>query len=73
MNNVVRFPGITKKDLSAKDMLAAISEENPKNAFVIVWPEDGTMPTYHSSTGDTAVVLMRLQQFIHDYYAGRFI
>ncbi len=71
-NNIVPFTGITKHDLTASTMLENIAAENPKNVFLIVWPEDGSMPTYHSNTCDIAVVLMRLNQFIHQYYNGDF-
>lgn len=72
MGNVIKFPGITKHDLPAQEMLKNIAEENPDNCFLIVWPNDGTDPTYHSTTGDTPVVLMRLQQFVHKFYNGDF-
>lgn len=72
MGDVVKLDLFTKKDISAADMLKAIAEENPANCFVIVWPNDGSMPAYHSSTGDSAVVLMRCQQFIHKFYNGDF-
>lgn len=70
--NVIKFPGITKHDIQADDMLRSIAENKPLHAFVICWPEDGSMPTYHSSTADTPVVLMRLNEFIHQYYNGDF-
>lgn len=70
--NIVKFPGITKHDISAKNMLEAIAQDNPSHAFVITWPEDGSMPSYHSSTGDTPVVLMRVNSFIHKFYNGDF-
>lgn len=63
---------ITTRDLSAKDMLCNIAEENPSHAFVVVWPEDGGMPTYHSSTSDIPVVMMRVNEFIHKVYNGDF-
>ena len=72
MGDIIKFTGLTKCDLSAKEMLVNIAYDNPKNAFVIVWPENGEMPTYHSTTSDTPVVLMRLQEFIHKYYNGDF-
>ena len=72
MTNVISFPGVTTYDLNAADMLEAIAEDNPQNAFVICWPEDGSLPTYHSSTGDTPVVLYRLQEFIYQVYRGDF-
>ena len=71
-NNVIKIDFYTDKDIDASKMLEAIAEEKPKNAFVIVWPEDGSLLTYHSSTGDTPVVLLRLQEFIHKYYNGDF-
>lgn len=64
---------ITKHDIDAVAMLRNIADEKPKHAFVITWPEDGSMPNYHSSTGDTAVVLLRLHEFVHKYYSGDFI
>lgn len=72
MSNIITFTGMTKNDIDAPTMLRNIAEEKPKNAFVIVWPEDGSLPTYHSSTSDMPVVLMRLQEFIHKYYNGDF-
>ena len=72
MGDVVKLDIFTKKDISAADMLTNIAEQKPSNCFVIVWPSDETMPTYHSSTGDVAVVLMRCQEFIHKFYNGDF-
>lgn len=63
---------LTTDDIDCSDMLRAIAESSPSNAFVIVWPEDGSLPTYHCSTGDMPVVLMRLNQFIHKFYNGDF-
>jgi hypothetical protein len=50
-------------------MLRVIADSKPKNAFVISWPEDGSVPTYHSSTGDIACILFRLQTFMHGIFA----
>ncbi len=72
MAHILRYKGITTRDISPAEMLTAIAEEEPKNVFVLVWPDDGSMPTYHSSTGDTAVVMLRLQEFIHKFYNGDF-
>jgi len=72
MSNVIKLPILTRQDLSANEMLTNIAESNPDHAFVIVWPSDGSMPTYHCTTGDTPVVLMRIQEFIHKYYNGDF-
>jgi len=72
MSNVIQFKGMTSLPINAKNMLKNIAEENPDHVFVIVWPNDGSMPTYHSSTPDTPVVLMRVQEFIHKYYNGDF-
>lgn len=63
---------VTKHDLNAARMLREIAKGKPDHAFVVVWPADGSMPTYHSSTGDMPVVLMRVQQFIHKHYSGDF-
>jgi len=60
-------------DLNASNMLRAIADQEPNHAFVIVWPKDDSMPTYHSSTGDIPVVLMRTQQFIHKYFNNDFV
>lgn len=68
-NNIIPFKGITKHDLNPKTMFEAIIEnDSPHHAFVICWPEDGSHPTFHSTTGDTAVVLYQLQRFIHKYF-----
>jgi hypothetical protein len=72
MSNVKKFNGVTKHNINASDMLKAIAEEKPNHSFVICWPEDGSLPTYHSSTGDMPIILMRLQEFIHKYYNGDF-
>lgn len=72
MNNVLKFPAITRHDISTKEMLVNIAESNPSNAFVIVWHSDESMPTYHSNTSYMPVVLMRVQEFIHKYYNGDF-
>ena len=71
-DNVVKFPGITTVTGNAPDVLRAIADDNPSKVFVICWPEDGTMPTYHSNTSDMPVVLMRIQEFIHKFYNGDF-
>ncbi len=73
MADILEFPElITNHDLKADEMLRYIADGEPNDAFVIVWPKDGSMPTYHSSTGNTPIVLMRIQQFIHKYYSGDF-
>ena len=59
---------LTKDDIDCSDMLRAIADQEPMNAFVICWPNDGKMPTYHSSTGDIQTVLFRLQTFIHGIF-----
>lgn len=74
MAEIIHLPDlITKHDIKADEMLRNIAANKPNNAFVIVWPSDGSLPTYHSSTGDIPVVLMRLNEFIHKYYSGEFI
>jgi hypothetical protein len=72
MGEVIKLGIVTKLDISAADMLTEIASQKPKNAFVICWPEDGSMPTYHSSTGDMPVILMRLNEFIHKFYNREF-
>lgn len=71
-NNIIPFTGITKLDLNAARMLRNIADEEPEFAFVVCWPKDGSMPTYHSNTGDAPVVLYQLQKFIHKELAGDF-
>ena len=70
MSNIVKFPGITKHDIDTSEMLRSIADTNPHHAFLIIWPEDGTAPTYHSSTGDIPIVLHRINQFTHMVYNG---
>jgi hypothetical protein len=72
MADILKWTGLTKHDISAPSMLREIAKEKPKNVFVIVWPKDGGMPTYHSSTADMPTVLMRVQGFIHKFYNGDF-
>lgn len=72
MNKVLKFTGPYYGKLNATNLLEVVAKENPKNVFIIVWPDDGSVPTYHSSTGDTPVVLFRLQEFIHKLYNGEF-
>ncbi len=72
MAEIYNLSLITKHDLNAAAMLKAIAKEKPTHAFVIVWPEDGSRPTYHSTTSDMPVVLLRLQEFTHKYFMGHF-
>lgn len=70
MGEVIKLDINTRLDINASDMLRSIADQNPKHAFVCVWPEDGSIPTYHSSTGDISTVLMRVNEFVHRYYNG---
>ena len=72
MGEVVKLNIFTKVDIKPSDMLRAIADEEPDNVFLVVWPKDGSMPSYHSSTGDMPVILMRIQEFVHKYYNGDF-
>jgi len=77
MNNIIDIKDYLKqkqedKDLPPSEMLKEIAKKDMRAAFVITWPSDGSMPTYHSSTTDTPVILMRLQEFIHKVYNGDF-
>ena len=62
------------RKLTAPVMLERIARDWPdaKAAFVIVWPGDGSMPQYFSNTADNAVVMLRLNEFIHKWYNGDF-
>lgn len=73
MAEIIKLDCVTKHDISASEMLRNIAENDPIHAFVIVWPKDGKMPTYHCSTADMPVVLMRCQQFIHKCFDGTFM
>jgi hypothetical protein len=69
MAEILEIPDfVTRHDIPAENMLRAIADEEPDHAFVICWPKDGSMPTYHSTTSDMPVVLHRLQTFIHRYF-----
>ena len=70
-DNVVKLNTITKLDITASDMLNDIAESNPEGAFVIVWPEDGSEPTFHSSVANIETVMFRLNEFIHLVYKGQ--
>ena len=68
-DNIVEFPINTA--LEGADVLRNIIEEDdPDRVFVICWPKDGGMPTYHSNTNDIPVVLMRLREFEHKWFNG---
>jgi hypothetical protein len=71
-DNVVKFPGLFYGELTAPTMLRKIADLEPNHAFVISWPADGAMPSYHSSTGDIPIVMLRIQEFVHKYYNGDF-
>ncbi len=73
MAEILELELVTKHDLSVEEMFSNIAKQNPYHAFVIVWPEDGTQPTYHSTTGDMPTVLMRLREFEHKYFNNEFI
>lgn len=72
MTNIIKLPINTQVDLDAATMLRNIAEDAPKHVFVICWPDDGSLPTYHSTTSDIATVLMRINEFTHKYYNGDF-
>lgn len=71
MTNVIKLDFITK-NLDASEILKEIAKENPKHCFVITWPEDGSMPCYHSSCSDMPTVLLRVNGFVHKFYNGDF-
>lgn len=52
-------------------MLKDIIARKPKYAFVIEWPEDGSEPSFHTSTSDMPVLAMRLQNFLVEAYSGK--
>lgn len=59
-------------ELGVPEWLAKIAKEKPAFCFVVVWPADGSMPTYHSNVGDMPTVLMRVNEFVHKHYNGDF-
>lgn len=69
MAEILQLPDfITKCDIPANSMLKEIALSEPDHAFVVCWPKDGSLPTYHCSTSDMPVVLFNLQKFIHRFY-----
>lgn len=72
MGDVVKWNGHTYLDIDPADMLRAIADEKPVNAFVITWDNDRIQTNFYSSTTKTPIVLMRLNEFIHKYYNGDF-
>jgi hypothetical protein len=72
MAEIIVLDVITKHDIPAERMLRNIADGEPEHAFVITWPKDGGVPSYHSSTADTPVVLMRLREFEHKLFSGEF-
>lgn len=71
-DNVVRLQTLTKLDIPVDVVLENIKEEDYNHIFLIGWPKDGSMPKYHSTTGDAPVVMHRLNDFIHKFYNGEF-
>jgi hypothetical protein len=70
--DIIDYPGITIQSLNAPDVLREIADENPKHAFVIMWPKDGRCPTFHSSTEDMPVILYQIERFKHFIFSGGF-
>ena len=69
MAEILELPNfITKCDIRADSMLREIAKSEPDHAFVICWPKDAGLPTYHSTTSDMPIVLMNLQKFMHRFY-----
>ena len=70
--NIHYLDVLTGENLSVDRVMNGIQQDKPEHIFVIAWPENGSMPTYHSTTSDMPTVLMRLNEFIHKYYNGDF-
>jgi len=69
---IIKFPGKHYGEVNGADVLRAIAESEPDKVFVIVWPKDGSRPTYHSNTSDIPVIVLRIQQFLHKLFRGDF-
>lgn len=59
---VVRFPGSTKVDIPAANVLAGAASSDLKEAIVIGRHEDGSA-FYASSLGDAGHILLELEKF----------
>jgi len=60
--DIVRFPGSTKVDLPAANVLKGAVESDLKEAIVIGRCQDGT-PFYASSLGDAGHIILELEKF----------
>jgi len=62
----------TSGQIDCVEMLKAIARTKPKNAFLVVFPADGSFPTFHSSTGKMKSVLAGIKTFMSKYKNGDF-
>lgn len=72
MADIIHMYDATHLDQNSEEVLHGLAAKKPKHVFIIAWPEDGSMPTYHSTTSDFPTVLMRLREFEHKYFNGDF-
>lgn len=70
MTKEVKLDSLKTKPLEAREMLRSVAEENPKEAFLIVWPEDGPTEVYNHTERDAASLVHTLNTFIHQIYNG---
>jgi len=59
---ILKFPGGTKLDIPAENVIAAAHECNLKEAIIIGREQDGTA-FYASSLGDAGHILLELEKF----------
>ena len=72
MAEIIHMYDATHLDQAVEEVLQGVLAKEPQHVFVIAWPADGSLPTYHSTTSDFPVVLMRLREFEHKYFNGDF-
>lgn len=60
--DLIRFPGTTKVDIPAANVIADARDSDLKEAIVIGRNQDGT-PFYASSLGDAGHILLEIEKF----------
>jgi hypothetical protein len=72
MADIIHMYETTALDQRPEEVIEGVLANKPAHLFIIAWPSDGSKPTYHSTTSDAPVILMRLAEFQHKYFNGDF-
>lgn len=69
-DNVVKFNGLTKKDLAPESILRAIADKKPDECIIIAIKDDRS--DLYGSMADLQRVLWLIKKMEHDILSGRF-